>query len=94
MSTIRSTLGLKDSALLRESAFIDGTWCAADDGAKVQILNPANGTVVGEVPILRAAETRRAIEAAARAQPAWARKTAKERATILRRFAELMTAHV
>ena len=94
MSTIRSTLGLKDSALLRESAFIDGTWCAADDGAKVQILNPANGTVVGEVPILRAAETRRAIEAAARAQPAWARRTAKERATILRRFAELMTAHV
>ena len=94
MSTIRSTLGLKDSALLRESAFIDGTWCAADDGAKVQILNPANGTVVGEVPILRAAETRRAVEAAARAQPAWARKTAKERATILRRFAELMTAHV
>jgi len=93
MSTIHKTLNLKDSTLLREAAFIEGAWCAADDGAKVQILNPANGTVVGEVPVLRAAETRRAIEAAARAQPAWARKTAKERAAILRRFADLMMAH-
>lgn len=93
MSTNRSTLNLKDSLLLRESAFIDGIWCAADDGAKVQILNPANGAVVGEVPILRAAETRRAIEAAARAQPAWARKTAKERAAVLRQFADLMSTH-
>ncbi|MBM4212839.1 MAG: NAD-dependent succinate-semialdehyde dehydrogenase [Gammaproteobacteria bacterium] len=93
MSTTRSVLNLKDSTLLREAAFIDGAWCAADDSAKVQILNPANGTVVGEVPVLRAAETRRAIEAAARAQPAWARKTAKERAVILRRFADLMIAH-
>ncbi|MBM4223671.1 MAG: aldehyde dehydrogenase family protein, partial [Gammaproteobacteria bacterium] len=93
MSTTRSVLNLKDSTLLREAAFIDGAWCAADDSAKVQILNPANGTVVGEVPVLRAAETRRAIETAARAQPAWARKTAKERAVILRRFADLMIAH-
>ena len=88
-----TTLNLKDSALLREAAFIDGAWCAADNGEKVRILNPANGALVGEVPVMRAAETQRAIEAASRAQPLWARKTAKERASILRRFAELMIAH-
>lgn len=84
---------IKDSALLREAAFINGAWCAADNGEKVRILNPANGSLVGEVPIMRAAETKRAIEAASKAQPLWARKTAKERAAILRRFAELMIAH-
>lgn len=88
-----TALNIKDSALLREAAFIDGAWCTADDGAKVRILNPANGTPVGDVPLMRASETRRAIEAAARAQPLWARKTAKERAVILRKFAELMIAH-
>lgn len=88
-----TTLKLKDSALLREAAFIDGTWCPADDGGKIRILNPANGVPVGEVPVMRAAETRRAIDAASRAQPAWARKTAKERAALLRRFTELMIAH-
>lgn len=88
-----TTLNIKDPTLLREAAFIDGAWCAADDGAKVRILNPANGNVVGHVPMLLGAETRRAIEAAGRAQPAWARKTAKERAVILRRFAELMIAN-
>lgn len=86
-------LNIKDSALLREAAFIDGAWCAADNGEKIRILNPANGSLVGEVPIMRAAETKRAIEAAAKAQPLWARKTAKERSVILRRFAELMIAH-
>jgi succinate-semialdehyde dehydrogenase/glutarate-semialdehyde dehydrogenase len=86
-------LEIKDSALLREAAFIDGAWSAADNGEKIRILNPANGALVGEVPVMRASETRRAIEAAAKAQPLWARKTAKERAVILRRFAELMIAH-
>ena len=86
-------LELADPTLLREAAFIDGAWCAADDAAKVRILNPANGALVGEVPLMRAAETRRAIEAAARAQAGWARRTAKERAVILRRFADLMLAN-
>ncbi|MBU6379581.1 MAG: aldehyde dehydrogenase family protein, partial [Gammaproteobacteria bacterium] len=86
-------LELADPTLLREAAFIDGAWCAADDAARVRILNPANGDLVGEVPLMRAAETRRAIEAATRAQAAWARRTAKERAVILRRFADLMLAN-
>jgi succinate-semialdehyde dehydrogenase/glutarate-semialdehyde dehydrogenase len=86
-------MNLKDPSLLRQQAFIDGAWCAADDGATVDIRNPANGSVVGAVPVMRAGETRRAIDAASRAMPEWAKRTAKDRATVLRRFAELMVAN-
>ena len=84
---------LKDPSLLRSDAFIDGAWCAADDGATVDIRNPADGSIVGTVPVMRGGETRRAIEAAARALPEWSKRTAKERATVLRRFAEAMIAN-
>ena len=84
---------IKDAALLRHEGFIGGTWCAADSGRKVDILNPANGQNLGSVPVMGADETRRAIEAARAAMPAWAAKTAKERGAILRRWAELMHAH-
>lgn len=87
------TLVLKDSSLLRDAAFINGVWSSADDGEQVTIRNPANGSAVGTVPLMRAAETHRAIEAAAAAQPLWAARTAKERATLLRRFADLMLAN-
>ena len=84
---------LKDPSLLRSDAFIDGAWCRADDGATVDIRNPADGSVVGTVPVMRGGETRRAIEAAARALPEWSKRTAKERAVVLRRFAEAMIAN-
>ena len=84
---------LKDPSLLRSDAFIDGAWCAADDGATADIRNPADGSIVGTVPVMRGGETRRAIEAAARALPEWSKRTAKERATVLRRFAEAMIAN-
>ena len=84
---------LKDPSLLRSDAFIDGAWCRADDGATVEIRNPADGSIVGTVPVMRGGETRRAIEAAARALPEWSKRTAKERATVLRRFAEAMIAN-
>jgi succinate-semialdehyde dehydrogenase/glutarate-semialdehyde dehydrogenase len=86
-------MNLKDPSLLRQQAFIDGAWCAADDGATVDIRNPANGSLVGAVPVMRAGETRRAIDAASRAMPEWAKRTAKDRAAVLRRFAELMVAN-
>ncbi len=84
---------LKDSSLLRQHGFIHGEWCSARSGATIAIRNPANGTVVGEVPVMGATETREAIDAAAKAMTAWAKRTAKERAVILRRFAELMLAN-
>jgi len=86
-------LQLKDPSLLRQQAYVNGAWCDADGGATLAVHNPANGELVGHVPLMGAAETRRAIEAANAAWPAWKKKTAKERSTILRRWYELMLAH-
>ena len=86
-------LKLTDSTLLRQQCYVDGAWIDADAGGTVEVTNPATGAVLGTVPSLGAAETRRAIEAAAAAFPAWAAKTAKERAGILRRWHDLMLAN-
>lgn len=84
------SLKLKDPALLREACFIDGAWSAADNGAVVDVTNPATLKKLGSIPNMGAAETRRAIAAAAAALPAWRARTAKERAVILRRWFDLM----
>jgi len=76
--------------LLRDKAYVDGTWADADSGATFPVVDPATGVTIAEVPRMGAAETRRAIEAAERALPAWKHKTAKDRARILRRLADLM----
>jgi succinate-semialdehyde dehydrogenase/glutarate-semialdehyde dehydrogenase len=84
---------LRDPGLFRTSAYVDGSWIDADSGDTFPVTNPATGDVIAEVPRMGAAETRRAIEAARRAQPEWRAKTAKERAAVLRRFADLMREH-
>ena len=81
---------LKDSSLLRTRCFIDGQWCDADSGETITVTNPATGEIIGTVPKMGAAETRRAIEAANAAYPAWRARTAGERSTILRRWFELL----
>jgi succinate-semialdehyde dehydrogenase/glutarate-semialdehyde dehydrogenase len=86
-------LALKDADLLRTQALLAGVWCDADSGAGRDVMNPATGEKLGTVPNMGATETRRAIEAAALALPAWAKKTAQERAVILRRWHELMLAN-
>ena len=86
-------LELKDAGLLRTQAYLAGEWTAAQTGATRDVLNPASGEKLGTVPNMGAADTRRAIEAAAAALPAWAKKTAQERAVILRRWYELMLAN-
>lgn len=87
-------LQLKDPSLLRQQAYLDGKWCDADDGSTVAVTNPATGEVLGTVPKMGAAETRRAIDAANAAWPAWRKKTAKERSAILRKWNDLMLANV
>jgi len=81
---------LKDPQLVREAAYIDGAWCGADSGATFAVTNPASGAVLARLPDMVEGETRRAIEAAAAAWPAWAAKTAKERAAVLRKWYELI----
>ena len=84
---------LKDISLFRQQAYIDGAWLDADSGQTIKVNNPATNEVIGTVPKMGATETRRAIEAADRALPAWRALTAKERAGKLRRWFELMIEH-
>jgi succinate-semialdehyde dehydrogenase/glutarate-semialdehyde dehydrogenase len=81
---------LKDTALLRQQCFIDGRWTGADDGGTIDVENPATSEKIGTIPKMGAAETRRAISAASVAMGAWAAKTAKERALIMRRWFDLI----
>jgi succinate-semialdehyde dehydrogenase/glutarate-semialdehyde dehydrogenase len=88
-----SPLPLQDPTLFRQANCIDGKWVQADSGHTIVVKNPATGEAIGEVPALGTAETRRAIEAAHRAQPAWRALLAKERAAILRKLNDLMLAN-
>jgi succinate-semialdehyde dehydrogenase/glutarate-semialdehyde dehydrogenase len=85
-----TTPTLKDNALLRSQAYIDGHWCDADSGKRLPVNNPATGDCIIEIASVGKAETRRAIEAAARAMPEWSRQAAKSRAQTLRRWFELI----
>jgi succinate-semialdehyde dehydrogenase / glutarate-semialdehyde dehydrogenase len=87
------SMKLTDSNLFRAQAYIGGQWENANGGATCDVLNPATGEKIGTVPNMGATETRRAIEAAKAALPAWAAKTAKERGAILRRWHDLMLAN-
>ena len=89
----KPTVDLKDKSLFRQQCYVDGAWVDADDKTTLIVHNPANGEQVGTVPKMGVAETRRAIEAAHAAWPAWRAKTAKERAIILRKWFELMMAN-
>jgi succinate-semialdehyde dehydrogenase/glutarate-semialdehyde dehydrogenase len=93
LQKVKPALQLKDMSLLRQQCYIDGAWVDADDKATLPVHNPANGQLIGTVPKMGAAETRRAIEAANAAWPAWRAKTAKERAGILRKWFDLMMAN-
>lgn len=81
---------ISDQALLRNQAYIDGKWCDADSGETLAVINPANGDNIADVAKCGTAETRRAIEAAERAQVAWREATAKERAAVLRKWLDLL----
>jgi succinate-semialdehyde dehydrogenase / glutarate-semialdehyde dehydrogenase len=83
---------LGDRQLFRESCYIDGAWTGEGE-ATIAVDNPATGAIVGTVPRLGRTETRAAIDAAARAFPAWRRATAKERAQVMRRWFDLMMAN-
>ncbi|HEY8494002.1 MAG TPA: NAD-dependent succinate-semialdehyde dehydrogenase [Myxococcota bacterium] len=87
------TIALRDPGLLRTQAFLGGKWSDADSGATFPVRDPATGEELARVPRCGVAETRRAIEAAAAAQPAWRARTAAERAGVLRRFHDLVLEH-
>lgn len=81
---------LNDNMLFRQQAYINGEWVDADTGATFEVTNPATGEVLGVVPDMGAEETRKAIETAEVAWADWRKKTAKERAAILKKWHALM----
>ena len=83
-------LTLEDPALLRQQCLVNGQWLDAKNGATHEVRNPATGALLGIVPALDAAATEQAVAAAHAAFPAWAAKTAKERAVLLRRWHDLI----
>jgi len=93
--TTKTAVGitLQDSKLFRQACYIDGAWVEAGAQGAIDVDNPATGETIGTVPRLGRAETRQAIDAAERAFPAWRKKTAKERAVIMRRWFDLMMAN-
>ncbi len=88
-----TTLSLEDLDLFRQQAYIGGLWCDAVSGRSFPVTNPATGEILAQVPDMEAGETRRAIEAAKAAWPEWRRKTAKERAALLRKWYDLIMAN-
>ena len=88
-----TSLSLNDSGLFRQQCYIGGLWCYADNEKTFPVHNPATGELLANVPDMGVAETRRAIDAAKQAWPEWRRKTAKDRAILLRKWYELIMAH-
>ncbi|CAB3807422.1 NAD-dependent succinate-semialdehyde dehydrogenase [Paraburkholderia caffeinilytica] len=84
------TLDLKDPSLLKTKSYIAGEWQSADNNATFEVKNPATGETIATVPRMGETETRRAIDTANAAWPAWRAATAKHRATILRKWHDLM----
>ncbi|MFC4624090.1 NAD-dependent succinate-semialdehyde dehydrogenase [Daeguia caeni] len=85
---------LKDPSLAIDKALIAGEWVAtSESGNTFDVTNPSTGEVIATLPDMNRAETVRAIDAAHTAQKAWAKKTGKERAGILRKLYELLVAN-
>ena len=84
---------LERSTLLKSLAYVGAQWVGADSGATFPVYDPATGDTVANVPRMGAPETRRAIEAADAALPAWRATPAKERAKIIRRWYDLIVEH-
>ena len=83
-------LELNNKALLQTKCLINGEWVESSEGSTLDVFNPANGELVATVATVGAAQTEQAIAAAEAAQKTWKKKTAKERAALLRRWHDLL----
>jgi len=93
MSQQSNTLTLANPDLLKQQCFIKDGWHDASDAATIDVSNPFNGDVIGNVPSLTTDDVNDAVAASHEAQIDWATKTAKERAELLQKWADLIDAN-
>lgn len=86
-------MNIKDQSLLKNLAYIDGQWTKSDDGKTFSVRNPATDEIITSVAECGTFETKRAIAAAQKAQMHWNKKSAKERAILLRAWFNLIMIH-
>jgi len=86
-------LHLADPSLLRSACLVNGEWRQSVSGRLIDVTNPADGSVVGQVPRFDHDEIAEVITAAEQAQKPWAARTAKDRSGVLRRWFELIVAN-
>jgi succinate-semialdehyde dehydrogenase/glutarate-semialdehyde dehydrogenase len=84
---------LRDPSLFRQQAYVGGCWADASTGERIEVIDPADGTTIGSVPSISAAETAKALEIAAAAMESWKREPASRRAAILTRWHDLLLTH-
>uniref|UniRef100_A0A182C3B8 succinate-semialdehyde dehydrogenase [NAD(P)(+)] n=1 Tax=Pholiota microspora TaxID=1538424 RepID=A0A182C3B8_PHOMI len=92
-SSHASVFGLKEPSLIKFQGLIDGKWVDAKSRETILVRNPFNAEELGTVPEMGLAETKEAIDAAAKAFPAWSTTTAKYRHDLLIKFFRLMQEH-
>lgn len=90
MQRLYARLNLERPTLLRQQAYVNGLWCGADSAALQAVSNPSTGLEIASVPLMGALEAARAIDAANTAWLAWRRKTGMKRATLLRKWHDLI----
>ena len=93
MSQQSNTLQLANPDLLKQQCFIKDGWHDASDDATIDVSNPFNGDIIGNVPSLTTDDVNDAVAASHEAQITWAAKTAKERAELLQKWADLIDAN-
>ena len=87
-------LNLKDSKLFKQLGYIDGAWTSAEGGRMLEVNNPATGDIIGTIPNMGAAETKKAIDAASKALDGWKTMLAADRAKILKKWADLQLENI
>ena len=91
---LKANLPLKDRTLLKEDLFIDGSWVASSSGERSAVINPATGEVIANVAMATREDVIRAIENSESGFRLWAKKTAVERAKIMRLWYQLIMENV
>ncbi len=84
---------LKHQSLFQTKSYINGEWTAAKSGKTFAVTNPYNGDLLAEVADLEEAETLEAIALAEKALDGWRKKTAGDRAKLIRKWGDLMIEH-